>query len=41
MAELDEEQASFLVETAREVMRRSKDSYGDSHSEVAHTDQVL
>ena len=41
MAELDEEQAKFLVETTREVMRRSKDSYGDSYSEVARTDRVL
>ena len=41
MAELDEEQASFLAETVREVMRRSKDSHGNSHSYVARTDRVL
>lgn len=41
MAELDKEQASFLAETAREVMRRSNDPYGNSHSDVARTDPAL
>ena len=38
LAELNEEQAGFLVETAREVTRRSKSSYGLPLSVVARTD---
>ena len=41
MAGLDEEQASFLAETAREVTRRSKDPYDNSHGDVARTDLGL
>ena len=39
MAELNEEQASFLVETAHEIMRRSKRSYELPLNDVARTDQ--
>lgn len=39
MAELNEEQAGFLVKTAHEVMRRSKSSHGLPFSDVARADQ--
>ena len=39
LAEVNEEQAGFLAETAHEVMRRSKSSYGLPLGDVARTDQ--
>ncbi len=39
MAELNEKQAGFLIETAHEVMRRRKSSYGLPLSDVDRTNQ--
>ena len=41
IAGLDDEQASFLAETAREVRRRSKNPYDNSHSDGARADLDL